>query len=353
MKKAVKSLLVVILAVCMAFTAVGCHAPSWVYEYDDVQINSGLYLAVLLSSYSNASGKVSAGTDLLKQEIDGMSAKDWIVKDTKEALARFVGIERKFEELGLTLSEQDLAEIDQTVKLNWAQIGAIYEDNGVGQESYKKLVTNSKKTNMIFEKYYGTGGLEEVSNSQLFEHFKDNYAVVNTLPLSITSTTSTLTDEQKAKNEEIKKLAESYVEEYNKGKKTINELYDAYQHYLDDSTHDSSDAADQIGKDEDTRWLLHKDEKYPSETVASAIFNDMKPNSKVAKLVADTSAYYVVVRYDITKDTKDFEEAKLTILSDIKGDEFNEMIDEWAADVEDPTVNGNALSVYKPSKIKL
>lgn len=353
MKKAVKSLLVVILAVCMAFTAVGCHAPTWVYEYDDVQISSGVYLAVLLSSYSTAASKVSSGTALLKQEIDGMSAADWIVKDAKEALARYVGIERKFDELGLTLSELDLAEIEQSVQSTWAQIGSVYEENAVGQESYRKLVTNTKKGNMIFEKYYGTGGLEAVPNSQLFEHFKDNYAVVNTLALSIASATANLTDEQKAKNEEIKKLAESYVEEYNKGKKTINELYDAYQHYLNDSEHDSSDAADKIGKDEDTRWLLHKDEKYPTEAVATVIFNDMKPNNKVAKLVSDTSAYYVVVRYEISQDDEDFEEAKLSILSDIKGDEFNEMIDEWAADVEDPTVNGNSLSVYKPSKIKL
>lgn len=354
--KYIKKCLAAVLAAVMMISLAACSDTTWVFDYDGERIPSGLYIGYTMAAYNDLSsqeGYDTTITDPMKQTVNGMSAKDWIKQEAKASCARYVAIARKFEEMGLSLTEEDQAEIDSTVNTAWAQIadsdgntlGEIYEDNGVSQETYEKMVVSSAKMNLIFEKYYGTGGLEEVAAEDLYAHFKENFASINALAITLTSGDD-LTEEQIATNEERQEKIDQYISWINEEGKTFADCYDDYYHYILGTEHSEDEV---LETDEDLMTWITRDSTSINNTVLNAVFNDMQPDG-TASLVKDGDTNFIVVRYDVTKDEKNFEEMRDNVLADIKGDEFNAMLEEWAAEIE-PTVNGAAVNRYDPKNI--
>ena len=351
--KLLKRIMVLALTLSMTLALVACSDTSWVYDYDGNQLPSGAYIAYTMEAASTARSHEDIdpeATDLFKQTIEGKDAEQWIIDEAKMLANRYMAINNKFEELGLSFSEKDVNEIDQALKVSWAQYEPLYTANSVSESTYRMLLENSQKENLIFEKYYGTGGIEELSNDQLLVHFEDNFARVNIFGMPIIQPLEeTLTEDDAKANEELKAQADEYVALFNKGEKTMNELADMAMHASDETEHDDTNLEDVISDDEDTKSYLKKDATSPSETVVKAIFGEMK-DDEVAKVIADDKAYYIVTRYDVTEDEESFEEMKDSILFDIKGEDFRTMVDGWA-EAMSPTENKAAIKRYTPKNI--
>ena len=338
------------LAVCMTLPFAACSGDtSWVYDYDDIQITSGMYIAFTMSAYSQVSQQDGYDSEkaILDQTIEDKSATEWIRERASAMADEYVATLRKFDELGLSLNENDEKDIDNTVNSYWEKYGDMYESNGVGKASYRKLIEAQNKRYQVFLKYYGEGGLEEVPVSELETHFKENFASVNILSISLTAGDD-LTDEQKEENETRKEKANEYAELLNSGEKTFPEVYDMWQHYLLKTEHSDDE---KLQDEMDMSTYIQKDSTSPSEKIVKSIFSDVAIDGD-AKVLTSDSALYVVKRYDVMKDEKNLEDMRETVLSDIKSDDFLEMLQGWSKDYT-RTTNDSAYNRYDPKNIKM
>ncbi len=342
-----------VLAVCMILPFTACSGDtSWVYDYDGEKINGGLYIAFTISAYTQVSAHedYDSKKDIFEQKLDDKTAEQWIKDKAAEMADEYIATNRKFDELGLSLTDSEKNEVKNSVDNVWSMYGAMYEDNGVGKESYQKLVETQQKRQKIFMKYYGEGGLEEVPVEQLEKHFKENFASVNIFSISLNSGDK-LTDEKKKENEEREKKAKEYVDLINSGDKTFNEVRDMATHMLAGTKHDEKNKDDVIKKDDETKTYVHIESTSPSEKFVKSIFNDVKVGGE-AKLLKEGSTYYIVKRYDVMADKKNFEDMRETVLGDVKSDDFVKEVESWTKNVE-RTVNDGAVKFYSPRNIKL
>lgn len=355
--KLFKKIAAAVLALSMAVAMAACADTSWVYQYGDKTVSSGLYLSFVMNSYAEATSLATdTETALLKQTIEEKDAKVWITDNAKALTAQYIAIEKKFDEMGLSLTESDMNEINQSVKTEWPQNSAVYEKNGVGEQTYRQLVTGRKKADMVFRKYYSKDGTEPITDDNLLVHYKENFASVNMFGIekvqNLEDSEAADTAANDKLNEEYKVLAESYAEQFNSGDKTMGELYDEYVHKDAETTHDDANAEDVILKDEETRRLIKKDSTSPSEEVVKSIYADMKPDKK-AMVISDDRAYYIVVRYDVTDKETDFGEMRDQLLYDLKNEEFTTLTEKWAAELTPSATNDASVKRYNPKKIDL
>ena len=341
------------LAVCMVLPFTACSGDTtWVYDYDGEKISAGLYIAFTMSAYTQVSSQeeYDSEKDFFDQTIEEKTTEQWIIDKAQEMADEYVATNRKFDELGLTLTEEEQAEIDNSVESVWSYYGTMYEDNGVAKTTYAKLVETQQKRQKIFMKYYGEGGLEEVPVDQLETHFKENFASVNIFSITLNSGDD-LTDEQKEQNEEREAKAQEYVDLINSGEKTFNEVRDMATHLLADTEHDDEGADDVIENDDETKTYVHIDSTSPSEKLVQSIFNDVKVDGE-AKLLKEDNTYYIVKRYDVMEDEKNFEEMRETILGDVKSDDFVKEVESWTSQLTRVT-NDAAVKRYSPRNINL
>ncbi|WMJ22085.1 hypothetical protein RBG61_08735 [Paludicola sp. MB14-C6] len=351
--KMMKKMIAVLIIACTMLSLTACQDTTWAYDYNGKKIPSGLYIAFTMDAYSQAMYHKDIKSDiknLMKQTLDKKPAKQWIIDSAKATADRYVAIDNQFEVLGLKLTESDQKMIKKSTDDKWEQVGKYYEPNGVSKETMNLVSINQQKESVIFEKYYGKGGIEEVSNANLLIHFKENFASVNMLKIPL-ETGDKLTDEQKTNNKTLKAKADEYAKLINEQGKSYNEVQDAFIHYKAGSKHNPNAKDDVILKDEDTKQYIKKDSKVPSEKVVKAVFNDLKPDGK-AVVIPDEDAYYVAIRYDVTKDPSQFDKMRESILFDVKGEDFKKLVDKWKEPLK-PTANNASINRYDPKKIKL
>lgn len=87
----------------------------------------------------------------------------------------------------------------------------------------------------------------------------------------------------------------------------------------------------------------------PSEKVNGAIFEKAEIGKVI--LVEDEKTCYVIMRYDLLEREDLFEGARSTILSDMKGDAFSDIVTAWGEEL-DMQLNQAAYRRYKPEKMK-
>ncbi len=357
--KLYKRIAAVCAAALMSLSLTACGDTSWVYKSGESTISSGVYLGYLTQGYLNGQSESDFDTEvknIWKQKISGKSYKDYVTDYAKNASARYIAIEQKFEELGLELSDEDNQTIETQVYYLWDLYGmgaAYYQPNGTSKESFTKIITSSIKEDLIFEKYYGEGGLEEVPEKDLIKELLDNYADVNYFAMSFSDGEAAVMSS--AEIEALKKQAEEYAERINSGKATFNEVKTEYE---DEVAKKKAEEADQefiatkpedIQKDEDTKSLIAKDSTSPSEEFVKTIFEDVKYGASV--ITIDTN-YYVVVKYDLNDDLDDnLDAARSGILNTLKAADFTELSDEWTAAVTTEE-NTSSLHRYSPKNIK-
>lgn len=342
-----------VLALAMTFSLTACKDTTWTYQANDVTITSGMYLGMLVNSWQEALSKVTdSSADLWGQKIEEKDAAQWIKDSARQKAIDYVAVENQFKELKLSLTEEEKAEYTAAVDQQWTNYGSYFEENGCGKTSYTKLMENQYKSSKLFDKYYKEGGIKAVSDADLKKHFKENYAKVKmiALPTTDSSTGSALSDDEKKK---VKTKAEGYLKRLKNGE-SIDKINTEYQKEVSaasasSSSASTSSASSASGSDETKAVeasIIKKGSGYP-EKFETALF---KAGNKAPFLVEEDSFYIVAIRYDILEDSKDFDTNKDSVLADLKGDEFEALVDEWGKAVK-LTANEAAVKRYDPKKL--
>lgn len=341
-----KKLTAAVLAVLMLFGLASCGDTSTVYTIDGTKITPGLYRAIMLNSYYSAVDKLEdPSADVWKQSIEGVSFGDYVEQLALDDCKTYVAIEKKFDELGLTLTSDEEAQSTNYYKSIWDTYGDYFEDNGISQATMVKVGQNSTRKSRIFQYYYYEGGTKAVAQTEIDSYIKDNYIAYKSIIGSLLDS-----DGNKVTGNNytaIKAIYQSYFDRAAKGE-DFNDLIDEYQAYI--AEQNGTTATDPSAKEESDYYsVMNKNTTTASETLLDTL-NSAKASD--VKLVEDDSYVYVLQKLDVMSLTDSYESLSQSAISDLKSGEFTDEIKAWYADYSVES-NSSALSKYKPEKLKL
>lgn len=169
---------------------------------------------------------------LFSSQIDGIAAKEWIYNEATEYMQEYIAVENKFDEYGLTLSDEDKETAQVYLDQMWEYAGEYYTDMGISQESYKSIFLNSSKKQKLFEAIYGEGGEKAVSDDEIKAYLDENYALINYIEAELRDGEGNLLkSEGKAERME---MLNGYMERFKNGEDfdMLNAEYTAYYNEL-------------------------------------------------------------------------------------------------------------------------
>ncbi len=117
-------------------------------------------------------------TDLSADLTDGYTMEQWVLDCAKDYVSQIVVINQKAAELGISLSDEEMAEIDADLQsfadtYYEGDTDKVLSENDMTRDFYYAQVTASLLYNKIFEHYYGADG-ENLSDEDAISYAKDN-----------------------------------------------------------------------------------------------------------------------------------------------------------------------------------
>ncbi|MDD6279083.1 MAG: hypothetical protein ACI4JE_03145 [Ruminococcus sp.] len=244
-------------AFSLAATMASCSAPAIgsgsadAVTIDGQKVPAGVFIYYTISAYYEAAnllyeqnGAVPELDDVKNSQIDNTDASEWIQNKATTYCSMYVAVEREFNKIGdnISISDEDLAEVDEMLEQYAEQ--PIYTENGVSEESLKKVLMCEKKNTAIFDYYYGFEGEKGCSEDELKEYFDENFARVKYIKLSTNDSEGNALDEDD--KHELEQKAEEYAKEINSESGTLNkmfkvdELQDDYNEYVEEKKAEAS-----------------------------------------------------------------------------------------------------------------
>lgn len=406
-------------AFALAVTSAGCGAPEAItigkgtqtaLTIDGYDIPAGVFIYNEITAYNNAAYELYTKNntepsleDVKNATIEDMSATDWIQNKAVEACKDFVANEKEFEKIGETLSAEELDNIKKLVSSNSSN--EMFTENGIGEESLRKIIENSYKQEAIFKHYYGIGGEKGCTEDELKEYFQDKTTRLKYFTINLLDQNG-----EKYSDEEIRtlnKMADQYVKDINAEKTDkaklakIDECEEEYNEYAAKLAEEAAKkAAEEAGetytttttttttaaKDATTTTTTTDpyekeitmtkyttttaDESAPVTTTASAeaeaslkAFRDYNTYIfdkldcyKAEKYQYDENTIYVIIKADIkermTEDDLWSEENVEALISERYYSEFTDMM-KSIAEGYDSNRNSSAFRKFSPFKLKL
>lgn len=375
--KFVKRAIAVLTAAMLALTMVGCHeAKEIVASYDDIEITGGIYLAMLLEADGaarNLADEQKEGDEAIEDygdvEIkeDGKVTPyyDYVKSEAKKLIRQYVATHTLSKEYKVTLSDEDKAGLESYVSYIWDTYGygVMYEENGVGRASYTEYLRNTGYLRgNLFEAIYGKEGKNPVKEDELKEYMNENYCIANIITENLSSTdengnTTTLTEDEA---KDLLGKLNAYADRLTKGDADFETIY----HEHNESEHEHEDTAEDTDTAEETEET-EETEEVPSEPLDShaTLLSSKETGSESenfseiykmkvgeVKVIETETAYTLVVKGDISADPYYLYSLDENLRQLIKGDEFNNMLDEEGGKL-DIKYNNSEISYLSPKKI--
>ena len=336
---------------CAATFLVGCSDDSWAAKTDDTTVPAGQYIYYILKETMDAEQKLDAtpstsDSDFFKLTIEDQSAESWIQSHARKDMKNAVGAEIEFENLGLSLTDEETKEIADQVDNYYDYLDEYYHisDLGISKNSLEKAMTDNKKYDKVFDSYYQAGGSQEVPAEDISNYIRNEGASYKmmTVPKEVspqistdsmnTPATVTATDSSTAE-------AQGYVDQINSGKS------------FDDVYHDYEISTGTTEEDFVPLELQYafKDEPLDlSDEVYSAIFDKAQVDGPAVLAEGDDS-FYIIQRYSVSDETVSQEHD--AALTEMKEDEFSGELSQ-IADTKKYQENNGALDRYSPRAIQ-
>ncbi|WP_432651486.1 hypothetical protein [Huintestinicola sp.] len=249
-------------AMLSSLTACG-EKTTWGAVIDGVRIPAGVFIYYLDSAHYDAQQKLSeqqaaettadlspegaaaqtsetVSLPLFSSQIDGVDAKQWIYDEATKSMQEYAAVEAKFDEYGLTLTDEDKETAQVYLDQIWEYAGEYYTSMGISENSYKSIFLNSSKKQKLFETIYSEGGEKAVSDDEIKTYLDENYALINYIDVELRDGEGNLLkSEGKAERME---MLNSYIERYKNGE-DFDELNAEYVTYYDNLKKAAEEAA--------------------------------------------------------------------------------------------------------------
>ena len=178
--------------------------------------------------------------------IDNISSTEWIQNKATEYCQDFVAVERKFDEIGAELSEEDEDEVESTLSYFLEKNEDLCKNNGISEESLRDILEYEHKWQYVFDYYYGFDSEKGMSEDELKDYYNDNYARVKYIKIELKDSDGNLLKGDD-KNELIK-LANSYADKVNAKSSQMDKLYEMnevkeeYDTYVEEKAAEEAEA---------------------------------------------------------------------------------------------------------------
>ena len=299
MAKAKKITAALTAALLCSASLTACSDTSYVMTVGDSKINAGIYIyneltemsyQMTMMYYQNGIKK-----DYFDQKVDGKAFDEYLSDYALTATKEYAAVVDKFNELGLTLSDEDLKSINDSISSTWDSQGEFYESEGISKESIKLALKASKMKDEIFDHYYAEGGEEAVSDDDMVKYLDDNYLRYKSISFAKTSTSSdsssstdSSTDSADSANEEAKAERDEFLEKaQGVSFDDFDSIIDEYNDYVaSKNASDSSSAADSDSSAADSSTTSDDTSSVAESDTSSAASDD---TSSVSDSTADSS----------------------------------------------------------------
>ena len=473
MRKA-KKLAAVLACVLMATSASGCTNTKYAVKADGEEIKAGIYIGYLqdvLIDQINELYYDGVTEDYFSQQVEGKSLAEYVKEKALQSTKENYAIKKQFESEGLSFTDEEIKLLNTNFNDAWDNSGELFEEIGVGKESYKEIYRDYLRRSKLFTHYYGEGGEKAPTDDEMVKYIDDNYmrykimtfyksssedeatadeanakalesrdkyyeigkdysfeefdqlidqrtadeaaeaaeaeeaaegtedeaeSSVDETESSAEETESTeeVSSEEESEEEEVsaeisraeagETLTEEELEEITaEAADEGDEEAEAAESAEDESTADAgSESADETADstEDSTEETAETDDETTEsgdedEELADPYANDVMLNygaltdeelastsGELYKKIREESegkvftfesdyGYYIVIKGDVTARSADYlEENRSTVLSEMKEDEFTELINSWVEAI-DFTVNDKAINRYSPETI--
>jgi len=343
-------------ALC-AFTLLSfasCKDTSWVVSSGEQTVGAGVYLGYLTDAYYTAATSVTdPEKDLFKQKFDGVKAADYIKNIAMESCKSYLVTNTLFDEYKLSFTEEEKKSFEESFVSLWESVSEIYEENGCGKESLKKIMLNDEKYQKIFEYYYSKDGKDPVSEKERKEFFTKNYAKIKYISVDYSthfSGVTTASDASESQKTELKELAQDYLARLEKGE-NIDELIEQEEKAsaAEEKEEEKEEEEEEHDHEHDYTFVQKDTSDDPSD------FNKKVFAAKIgepALIENSTYGYYVLIRYKTDADSEDYFDRDTEVLSSMKADAFADIIEK---EIKKIKVNENSAAIkrYKPQNVTL
>ncbi|MDE7194829.1 MAG: hypothetical protein K2O14_12815 [Oscillospiraceae bacterium] len=386
-------------AFVMTASLCGCVDNGYLMTVDGIQIRNGVYLYSELNALNRAYseitedreeyGDTSEVEDIFKETIDDESTEDWVKRETMESVKRIVAVQRLCEQNGIALTDEQTNEIGTQVNSMWndengyAQLlygvdtlGEYYESIGIGRDSIRDIYITNDLSDELFLHYYDTDGVTPVSDEEFNSYITENYATAKVVEVEYKDYQGLMLKEDE-EIQAVKELAQSYVNRINGGesiadinyeielKTAQNEAQTEAEFAYDEMTAEARpDDRDKYVQDAVDAVTVEKKTEEQLDTVLNKESTSSSLDAAVVEYIWNTAAdgkatlleqeysCYIIVREDITTKETWKENIRRTVLSALKSDEFEEMLEsayaDYSVEQDDYLVN----TKYAPKKIK-
>ena len=392
MLKKFKRIIAAAISSVMILTSVGCTTgknTAYALTVDGYQVKAGVYIYysyTALTEAKNLAAKqdenldVSDEKSLKKIKIEGKDFLTFVKDKTTESCVDHVAVMKHFDELELSLTQDELDEIDEYVESSWQNNEDMFTENGISKDSIKEIMTSSYKSDAIFKAYYGEGGSENVTEDQLKDFYTENNARVKFVDMDMHDSEGNDLDE--AGKKELQDMAKDFLKraESADSEEAMLEEFDKFQEEYDDyvadkaaesSGEETTEATTEPETEPETETTTTESDDEASDNTENTeatestsstedeaviydwIFNDAKTG--VPEIVEDEDTMYVIVRLDITErmDEDDlWSESNVdSVRYKMFSDDLQDMLDSWGEEYE-VVKNDKAYKRYDPFKIK-
>ncbi|MDE7399816.1 MAG: hypothetical protein K2N06_09850 [Oscillospiraceae bacterium] len=396
-----KKLAAAFSAAVIACTFTACMDNGSLMTVDGTEIRNGVYISYLTNFTNTAQSKISeessanstdstdseSETDFWSATIDGKDVTEWIKENTLKSVRGHIGVQRLCEKYGISLTDEELTEINTQCDKEWESsniyakyvygfdtVGEMNEARGVGIESYKEIVRVNMLRNKLFLHYYDTDGEQAVSDEEYNKFIDENYAAIRIMSLPYKDYMGNeLTAESDIKA--IKDKAQEYADKLNDGERyeTIRYLYELAKAQDEARKKASTEYSEEVAGGLSPDEYIEKAANEATYTVPddASLFNMAfsKANSSyntevtnfIMSLARDGKPYvfhsdeaktsYVVVRMEMSVLENWKESNRESVLQQMRGDAFNELIEQASADYEVQQDNYLVNTKYTPKKV--
>lgn len=367
MKRIIASILTVILLAGMLVLATGC-SPSYIVTAKGEKQDIGYYKFYVhwqrdyFKALLQSNGfDLNASLDNYYSETE--TVRQAIVSTAKSQYLSFLMVNMVFEDLGLTLSEEDTASINKVYDEEWIKtygekgMKNILKELGLKKEQFIELLSVERKSNAIVEYYYGPGGSLEITEQAKKEYFEENYIRFKYVLLSkVDDDDDKLADETIEKlrtlattiktavdgGEFIGKYIEEHSEDYNKITDKMTEQEKEEAEAANKTAIEDGIICDQKGIFNQTLY------NYYGIAVNSEIvkkLNEMQ-NGETAVVEVD-NAIWVIQKCDRNEKESYYNNRATSIYQTMYATDFNNKYTQWMADL-DYKFNEKALEHLDP-----
>lgn len=319
MKRRLLCVLLCIVMLCVGLC--GCSNADTAVSISSAKLSNGIYAYYLdyVLSYPEQAGLAEGYTE----------------SDVKQAVKRLcashIAISSICAEEGFSLSIIEKSDVAAKVENEWSLFSSYYSKIGVSKQDYTSVVTNNAKKELILESYYGTQGVEPVSNEDVVKAFNEKFVGFKAITgylTPISQGADSFTEQELAA---ISAEFESMASQVNSGA-DINKLNTTYNE--SQGLSGPSELSIIVIDDADT-------------TYSEGFFSQVKALERGKAGVVKTDDYiYVIQRIDISADSY-VSQHKIEVLEHLKSGDLQQMLENWIAEHPKMKTHGSFNSIYR------